>query len=150
MLKCVFHLSLRATQGFLDSVVDLMKLELPVCDYSTVSRRQDSHAVLPVMHKRTRHVVVDATGLKVYGAGEWHNLKHQTDWRRAWRKLHLGVDETMKEIAAVEAALLVEASAGPLSYEGKNANLLKRFEFSRSSIPTMPRRCSGSWKNWMN
>ena len=50
---------------------------------------------------RPRHVVVDATGLKVYRAGEWHIGKHGSARRRTWRKLHLGVDETTKEIVAV-------------------------------------------------
>ena len=51
---------------------------------------------------RPRHVVVDAKGLKVYGAGEWHVRKHRRGLRRVWLKLHLGVDETTKEIVAVE------------------------------------------------
>ncbi len=102
VLKSVFHLSLRATQGFLGSVVGLMNLELPVPDYSTVSRRQGSLTVSLPSCKRARHVVIDATGLKVYGAGEWHVQKHRSGRRRAWRKLHLGVDETTKEIVAVE------------------------------------------------
>ena len=102
VLKSVFHLSLRATQGFLGSVVKLMKLDLPVPDYSTVSRRQGSLSISLPTRKRARHVVIDATGLKVYGAGEWHVQKHRSGRRRAWRKLHLGVDETTKEIVAVE------------------------------------------------
>ena len=102
VLKSVFHLSLRATQGFLGSMVELMKLDLPVPDYSTVSRRQGSVSVSLPTRKRARHVVIDATGLKVYGAGEWHVQKHRPGRRRAWRKLHLGVDETTKEIVAVE------------------------------------------------
>ena len=102
VLKSVFHLSLRATQGFLGSVVELMKLDLPVPDYSTVSRRQGSLAISLPTRKRVRHVVIDATGLKVYGAGEWHVQKHRSGRRRAWRKLHLGVDEATKEIVAVK------------------------------------------------
>ncbi len=102
VLKSVFRLSLRATQGFLGSVARLMNLELPVPDYSTVSRRQGSLAVSLPTRKRARHVVIDATGLKVYGAGEWHVQKHRSGRRRAWRKLHLGVDETTKEIVAAE------------------------------------------------
>jgi hypothetical protein len=96
-LKAVFHLSLRATQGFLESVLALVRLELPVPDYSTLSRRQPRLAVnLPFpTSERPRHIVVDSTGVKVYGAGEWHAGKY-------WRKLHLGVDETTKEIIAVE------------------------------------------------
>ena len=104
VLKSVFHLSLRATQGFLSSLLELLRLDLPVPDYSTLSRRQGS--VVPSLSVgpavRPRHVVVDATGLKVYGAGEWHVRKHRGGRRRAWRKLHLGVDETTKEIVAVE------------------------------------------------
>jgi hypothetical protein len=50
---------------------------------------------------RPRHVVIDATGLKVYGAGEWRIYKHRVSRRRTWRKLHLGVDEHTKEIVAV-------------------------------------------------
>jgi hypothetical protein len=104
VLKAVFHLSLRATQGFLESVFRLMELELPVPDYSTLSRRQTTLDVsLPVgRRKLARHIVIDATGLKVYGAGEWQLRKHGTMRRRTWRKLHRGVDEATKEVVAVD------------------------------------------------
>jgi hypothetical protein len=104
ILKSVFHLSLRATQGFLGSVVTLMRLELPVPDYSTMSRRQAGLAVSlpPASCSGARHVVVDSTGLKVYGAGEWHAGKYRRAGRRVWRKLHLGVDETTREILAAD------------------------------------------------
>jgi Transposase DDE domain len=95
---------LRAAQGFLSSVVELMRLPLPIPDYSTVSRRQEALQVpisaLP--QSGPRHIVIDATGLRVYGAGEWHVWKHRVGRRRTWRKLHLGIDETTKEIVAVE------------------------------------------------
>jgi len=70
--QVVFHLSLRTAQGFLASVMELMKLTLPIPAYSTVSRRQATLQVrLPVgSGSRPRHVVIDATGLKAYGAGE--------------------------------------------------------------------------------
>ncbi len=106
VVKAVFHLSLRATQGFLDSVVRLMGVELPVPDYSTVSRRQSGLTVGLTLSpgSQPRHVVFDTTGLKVFGAGEWYVRKY---WmargrRRIWRKLHLGVDETTKEIVVVD------------------------------------------------
>ena len=103
VLKSVFHLSLRATQGFVSSLLELLRLDLPVPDYSTLSRRQGSVvrslSVSPGV--RPRHVVVDAMGLKVYGSGEWHVRKHRHGRRRSWRKLHLSVDETTKEIVAV-------------------------------------------------
>jgi hypothetical protein len=104
VFKAVYHLSLRAAQGLLSSVMELMKLTLPIPDYSTVSRRQRVLSVRAVCTPRSgpRHVVIDATGLKVYGAGEWRVWKHRVSRRRTWRKLHLGVDETTKEIVAVE------------------------------------------------
>ena len=104
VLKSVFHLSLRATQGFLQSITALLKLELPVPDYSTVSRRQAGLSVSLRLEgcQRARHVVVDATGLKVYGSGEWHAGKYRRHRRRTWRKLHVGVDESSKEIVAMD------------------------------------------------
>jgi len=78
VVKAIFHLSLRATQGFLESVVKLMDIELPVPDYTTVSRRQDGlvHELSPAKASDPRHVVIDSTGLKVFGAGEWYVRKH--------------------------------------------------------------------------
>jgi IS5 family transposase len=104
VVKSVYCLSLRAAQGFVSSVLSLMRLDLPVPNYSTVCRRQASLTV-PILsspHSRPRHVVIDATGLRVYGAGEWHVHKHRGGRRRIWRKLHLGVDEQTKEIVTVE------------------------------------------------
>ena len=50
---------------------------------------------LPVgRREEARHVVVDATGVKIYGAGQWHVRKYGALQRRTWRKLHLGIDET--------------------------------------------------------
>ncbi len=104
VLNSVFYLNLRTTQGFLQSIVALMALDLPVPNYSTVSRRQSAVDVRLSVGPtdRPRHVVIDSTGLKIYGAGEWHIRKHRTLRRRTWRKLHLGVDETTKEIVAMD------------------------------------------------
>ena len=104
ILKSVFQLSLRSTQGFVSSLLELLRLDLPVPDYSTLSRRQSSLATFLTVSpsSRPRHVVVDATGLRVYDSGEWHVRKHRHGRRRVWRKLHLGVDERTKEIVAVE------------------------------------------------
>jgi hypothetical protein len=72
VFKAVYHLSLRAAQGLLSSVVELMRLPLPIPDYSTVSRRQGalpvSMSALP--QRGPRHIVIDTTGLRVYGAGD--------------------------------------------------------------------------------
>ena len=79
-----------------------MNLELPVPKHSTVSRRLGSLAIsLPVeKSSKPRHLVVDSTGIKVYGEGEWKTRQHGVGKRRTWRKLHLGVDESTGEIAS--------------------------------------------------
>ena len=104
VFKAVYHLSLRAAQGLLSSVMELMKLSLPIPDYRTVSRRQRMLSVRSARTPRSnrQHVVIAATGLTIYGAGEWHVRRHWASRRRTWRKLHLGVGERTKEIVAVE------------------------------------------------
>ncbi|UCE64866.1 MAG: IS5 family transposase, partial [Nitrospirota bacterium] len=104
VVKSVYRLSLRAAQGFVSSVLSLMSLDLPEPNYSTVCRRQAALTVPLSLSSISwpRHIVIDATGLRVYGAGEWHVQKHRGGQRRLWRKLHLGVDEHTKEIVAVE------------------------------------------------
>ncbi|MEP7188939.1 MAG: IS5 family transposase [Roseiflexaceae bacterium] len=102
-LKAVFSLPLRQTQGFAQSVLQLMATNLPIPSYSTLSRRAEGLAVaLPRRSKNEPlHVVIDSTGLKIYGEGEWKTRQHGVSKRRTWRKMHLGVDEATGEIVAV-------------------------------------------------
>ena len=102
LLKAVYHLPLRAAQGFVQSVLALLGLTLPVPHYSTLSRRQIGLDLgFPVRKSQeSLHLVVDSTGCKVYGEGEWKVRVHGTSKRRTWRKLHLGVDESSGEIVA--------------------------------------------------
>lgn len=102
LLKAVYHLPLRGAQGLVSSVLSLMGLALPIPHYSTLSRRQVG---LELTMPRLRsggalHLVVDSTGCKVYGEGEWKVRLHGASKRRTWRKLHLGVDEGSGEIVA--------------------------------------------------
>ena len=99
-LKVVYRLPGRQCQGFLESVFQLMQLELSVPEHSTLSRRLGRLEIdMPVMPSTgARHVVVDSTGVKVYGEGEWKTRQHGISKRRTWRKLHLGVDEATGEI----------------------------------------------------
>ena len=101
-LGSVMGLRGRQTEGFVESLFQLMGLDLSVPDHSTVSRRLRKLTVsLPVVEGRGgRHVVVDSTGIKVYGEGEWKVRQHGVGKRRTWRKLHLGVDESTGEILA--------------------------------------------------
>lgn len=98
----VYGLPLRATRGLLLSVVELLGLSLPVPCYTTLSRRRQSLAVaLPRRAKHEPlHLVVDSTGVKIYGEGEWKVRRYGWSKRRTWRKLHLGVDEATGEVAA--------------------------------------------------
>lgn len=102
-LKAIYHLPLRQTEGFLQSIVELLDLGLEVPDFSTISRRQAGLDIrLPVWSSNEPvYVVVDSTGLKVYGEGEWKVRQHGYSKRRTWRKLHLGVDEATGEILAI-------------------------------------------------
>lgn len=101
-LGSVMQLGGRQTEGFVESLFQLMGVEMKVPDHSTVSRRLGKLSVsLPVVEGTgPRHVVVDSTGVKVYGEGEWKVRQHGYSKRRTWRKLHLGVDEDTGEILA--------------------------------------------------
>ena len=100
----VCHLSLRVSQRFLRFVVELMGVDLSIPVDTTVSRRHAGLALElhPSRTRVPRHVVIDTTGLKVFGAGERSVREHGMGRgrRRIWRKLHLGIDEAMKEIVA--------------------------------------------------
>lgn len=106
-LRLVYHLPLRQTQGFVGSLFDLMVIDLPVPDYSTLSRRAGDLSVdLCASNKaekqgsEARHIVIDSTGLKVYGEGEWKQRQHGKSKRRTWRKLHVSLDPETGEITA--------------------------------------------------
>jgi len=118
MVKGVYHLPLRATEGFAQSLRTLLKVEVPIPDYSTLSRRAQTLTVtLPTTTTGPIHAVLDSTGLKIFGEGEWKVRQHGYSQRRTWRKLHLNVDEATGEIQAEEltAASVDDAEmAGPL------------------------------------
>lgn len=101
-VKAVYGLAGRQCQGFLESLFELMGIEVSVPDHTTLSRRIGKLGIaLPVLPKEgARHVVVDSTGVKVYGEGEWKTRQHGISKRRTWRKLHVGVDEATGEILA--------------------------------------------------
>jgi len=103
-VQAIYSLAGRQTQGFLQSIFELMKIALTVPDHSTLSRRRRNLKVtLPIQDwSKPRHLVVDSTGVKVYGEGEWKVRQHGVSKRRTWLKLHLCVDEaTMESVSAV-------------------------------------------------
>ncbi len=104
-LGCVFGLCLRQSEGLMTSLRDLMGLDLPVPDHTTLSRRAQIWEPAATQKHRAEedgplHVLVDSTGLKIYGAGQWLEDKHGTRARRTWRKLHLALDADSGEIIA--------------------------------------------------
>src|SRR5256714_3268966 len=98
-LRAVFRLALRQTEGLIASLLRLLGLDLAAPDHSTISRRGET---LPVSRPRPGsepvHLLVDSTGLKLCGPGEWLIEKHVAKVRRSWRKLHIGVDADTGQI----------------------------------------------------
>jgi len=137
-LRAVFRPALRQTEGLIGSVIRLLGLDLAVPDHSTLSRRAET---LEVPHPRAStgasgepvHLLVDSTGLKLCGAGEWLHERHGTMVRRSWRKLHLGMDAgTGKIVASLlttkdvddgsQVGVLLDQVEGPLaSFTGDGA-----------------------------
>ena len=100
-LRCVYHLTLRATEGFARSLFELMEVDLAVPDYTTLCRRAATVRItLPRKATGPLRLVLDGTGLKVYGEGEWKVRQHGYSKRRTWLKLHLAVDPLTHEIQA--------------------------------------------------
>lgn len=107
-VKEVFHLTNRQTEGFMRSLFALLKIALPVPDHSTLSKRGKKVKVnLPKKANQSLNIVMDSTGLKIYGEGEWKVRQHGVSKRRTWRKLHLDINPQDGEIQAV---LLTENS----------------------------------------
>lgn len=102
LIKSVFHLDFRKLQGFAESIMRLMQLSIKIPCYTQICRRQATLEVtIPTLsHRDGLHIVVDSTGLKVYGEGEWKVRQHGYSKHRTWRKLHLGIDERTGEIMA--------------------------------------------------
>lgn len=103
-IKCLFGLALRQSLGLVESLLRLAGLNWPVPNFSTVSRRQQDLAVqLPYRPSQTAlDLLVDSTGIKFLGEGEWKRKKHGAEYRRQWRKVHLAIDASSLEVRAIE------------------------------------------------
>ncbi|MBC7619247.1 MAG: transposase [Candidatus Saccharibacteria bacterium] len=101
MIRQVFHLPLRQTEGFMNSLARIMDAAISIPDFSSISRRSiepPGHVLSKAMELGSL-VIVDSTGRKVYGRDEWHQEKHAVPASRTWRKLHLAVDERHQILA---------------------------------------------------
>src|SRR3712207_2004460 len=102
-LRAVFRLPFRRTEGLIGSVIGLLGLDLAVPDHTTLCRRAETLEVpRPRGDGEPVHLLVDSTGLKLCGAGEWLIEKHGARTRRSWRKLHIGVDADTGQVVAAE------------------------------------------------
>src|ERR1700733_12531337 len=94
MVRAAFSLALRQAEGLMASIITLMDLTISAPDHTTISRRA---VTLPVIQPASvphgpLHLLIDSSGLQVYGAGQWLEAKHGVKSRRKWRNLHLAVD----------------------------------------------------------
>ena len=130
MLRLAFGRPWRQTEGMLASILRLLGLDLPVPDHTTFSRRSADLTVAQALStaRGPVNVVIDSTGLQVFGAGEWQREKHGGKGHRTWRKLHLAVDPETGEILASE---LTTTEDGDASQVGP---LLDQFSGSIASI----------------
>jgi hypothetical protein len=134
-LRAVFRLALRQTEGLIGSILQLLGLNLAVPDHSTLSRRAETLEVPRPCSSSGGpvHLLVDSTGLRLCGPGEWLVETHGTRRRRSWRKLHIGADAETGQILASELTTsdvddgsqveaLLDQIAGPLvSFTGDGA-----------------------------
>lgn len=103
-LKVLFSLPLRQTVGLVASLIEMAGLDWPVPDYSTLCRRQARIAV-QIPYRRSGaplNLLIDSTGIRFRGDGEWLSRKHGATRRREWRKVHLAMDTATGDIRAVE------------------------------------------------
>lgn len=104
MIRAVLKLDFRKLQGFAQSLVELLRLDIVIPSYTQICRRQ-AELMVDLSHIKKDeaiHVVIDSTGLKIFGEGEWKVRQHGVSKRRTWRKLHLGIDEDTGEVLAME------------------------------------------------
>ncbi len=104
MIKNLFGLALRQATGMVASLLKLSGLDWPTPDYTTLCRRQQ-HLQVCISYRPNPnglHLLVDSTGVKMLGEGEWKTKKHGAEYRRQWRKVHLGIDAETLEIRAIE------------------------------------------------
>ncbi|TPA62943.1 IS5 family transposase [Vibrio parahaemolyticus] len=151
MVKRVFSMPLRALQGFIDSVFSLANVPIVCPHYSCISRRakQVEVSFKPKTRGAIQHLAIDATGLKVYGEGEWKVKKHGIDGkRRVWRKLHLAVGtstaEVLPNLLKQTRRRIIEIS-GDGAYDTRDCHDAIRFKRAVPLIP--PREGAAFWEN---
>lgn len=164
-IKGVFSLSLRTLEGFLNSLFELMELDIRSPDYSCISKRAKVAKIayrLPA-NGPVKHLAIDSTGVKVFGEGEWKVKKHGAEQRRKWVKLHLGIDGHTHQVVTAQvttssvgdsevlAGLLrplrrqIEAVSGDGAYDTKQCYKEVAKKNAKPLFP--PRNNAGYWED---
>ena len=114
-MKVLFGMALRQTTGFVESLLRLIDLDWAVPNFSTLSRRQKTLKVnIPYRGSDgPLHLLIDSTGIKVEGEGEWNARKHGGTKRRVWRKVHIGIDETEEDQETVQWTVSPTTTGNP-------------------------------------
>jgi len=164
MLKGIFNLPLRALQGFIDSLFELMDVDLRSPNYSSISKRARTIDVKyrPQSRGPVAHLVIDATGVKVFGEGEWKVRKHGSEGRRTWRKVHFAVDSGSHEVVSAVVSLdsvhdsealptllnplrrKIEQVSADGAYDTRDCYKVIDKKGAKPTIP--PRKNAGLWK----
>ena len=98
MLKWVVYLTYRSLEGFAKTLMNILRIELPIPSDTQVSRSARKIKMPRLSQKKVTDVVVEASGLKIFGEGEWLAKMHRKSKRRRWRKIHIVVDPNSQEI----------------------------------------------------
>lgn len=165
-LRAVFKLPYRQTQGFGQSLLEMLGTNLTAPNYSTLCLRSGNLSVdlPPRGTDGAKHIVMDSTGLKIYGEGEWKVRQHGYSKRRTWRKLHLSIDEATQSIEAVvltEARVddaeagrqLLDETQGPIQQVSGDGSYDKRKFYEAceqrkvDQITVPPRRDAKIWQH---
>ena len=149
----IFRLPLRQTEGFLRSVLALMRTDLEAPDHTTLSRRSQhlDLALDRIPAQRPVHLIVDSTGLSIVGEGEWAAGKHGTRGTRGWKKLHFGVDRSGVIVAqAVTEPTADDATTGISLIEQGDGDIASVTADAAYTIPSRStrrpvREVPGSW-----
>jgi hypothetical protein len=129
LLRLRYRLPLRSAEGFARSLLELLQMELNVPSYTQICRREKKLSVKLKHHVRGPiHAVIDGSGLKVFGEGEWKVRQHGYSKRRMWRKLHLGIDVKSQEV------VMMELTDNRIGENKKLASLLGQYSDGYSRI----------------
>ena len=174
-LRAIFKLPLRATEGLIASLINLLNLPIKAPNYTTICRRQKGFEVPNYQVKTSEpiDVVIDSSGVKVYGEGEWKVKQHGKNKRRTWRKIHIAVDPKTGDVVATkvtkankhDASVLpdllkgIETPIHRLCLDGMyDTGAVYEAIAKQQAIPLIPPRKTGvlsakrtpgwQWRNW--